>query len=498
MKSLIQQLLSEKNLTRNKVEHIKKEWAKNNNFGKIPLNSEIFISCTKSQKEKLKKILVTKPTRTISGVSVIAAMIKPAPCPGKCMYCPQGTEAPKSYTGYEPAAMRARNNKFDAYKQVKNRLSQLKDIGHNIEKNELIIMGGTLPAMDWQYQKDFVKGCFDGFNNKKSKNLLEAHKINETAKNRVIGLTIETRPDYVFPSKFLELGATRVELGVQTVYDDIFQKISRGHTSKEVISATKDLKDNAFKVLYHIMPGLPGSSFKKDVLMFKKLFSNSKYKPDMLKIYPTLVIDGTELFKQWKQGKYSPIDEEYMKKLLKKVYQIAPKWVRIMRVQRDIPARFIEAGPIKSNLREIVMKEIKTSNEIRFREAGHVYQREKIIPKQIKILTEKYKASNGNEYFLSAEDTKNNILLGFCRLRIADRPEAMIRELHVYGSVVPIGKEGQVQHTGLGKKLMEKAEEIAKKSRKKEMIVISGIGVREYYKKLGYKLKNKYMWRNLN
>ncbi len=497
MQSLIYDILKKKNISKNQLEILKKKWAKEHNKGKIPLNSEIYLNCSEKQKKILRNLLITKPTRTISGVSVIAAMIKPSECPGKCIYCPQGKEAPKSYTGYEPAAMRARLNNFDGYLQVKNRLEQLNNIGHNTEKNELIIMGGTLPAMAWSYQKEFVKACFEGFNSKRSKTLLDAQKINETAKNRVIGLTIETRPDYVFPDKFLELGATRVELGVQTVYDSIFKKIKRGHGTKEVKDATKKLKDNCFKVLYHIMPGLPGSSFEKDVRMFKKLFSDESYKPDMIKIYPTLVIKSTELFEQWKNGKYKAIDEEYMIKLLKKVYALAPKWVRIMRVQRDIPAKFIEAGPKKSNLRELVIQNLEKSNEIRFREAGHVYQRTKKTADKVDILVEEYKASGGKEYFISAEDIKNNILLGFCRLRISKRKQAMIRELHVYGEVVKLGKKGKVQHTGLGKELLKKAEEIAKKT-KKEMIIISGVGVREYYQKLGYSLKDNFMWKKLN
>ncbi|MBD3247640.1 tRNA uridine(34) 5-carboxymethylaminomethyl modification radical SAM/GNAT enzyme Elp3 [Candidatus Pacearchaeota archaeon] len=503
MKQLIKTLLKEKDLSKRKVEELKKQWAKDHNKGKIPLNSEIYLACNESEKKKLRRLLVTKPTRTISGVSVIAAMIKPSECPGKCIYCPQGYEnkefvAPKSYTGYEPAAMRARLNDFDAYKQVTNRLKQLNNIGHSTEKNELIIMGGTLPAMPWKYQVEFVKGCFDGFNGKKSKTLLEAHKINETAKNRVIGMTLETRPDYVFPEKFLELGATRVELGVQTVYDSIFKKVKRGHGTKEVKEATKALKDNCFKVLYHMMPGLPGSTFEKDVAMFKKLFSDSNYKPDMLKIYPTLVIKGTALYDWWKQGKYVAINEKYMTRLLKEVYKIAPKWVRIMRVQRDIPAKFIEAGPVKSNLREVVLKNLKKSKEIRFREAGHSYLKKGKVAENVEILVEKYNASSGAEYFISAEDVKQDILLGFCRLRISKRKEGMIRELHVYGNVEAIGKKGKdVQHRGFGRKLMERAEEIAMKKGKKEMIVISGIGVREYYRKLGYKLKGSYMFKSI-
>lgn len=510
MKTLIKQLLSKSDWTYTQINELKKQYAARNKK-KLPLNSEILEAATPEQRKKLVKFLKTKPTRTISGVSVIAIMTYPTPCPGKCIYCPQGKEAPKSYTGYEPAAMRARLNEFDPFRQVQNRLWQLDSTGHDTSKNELIIMGGTFPSLAWKEQKQFVKGAFEGFNGKRSKTLKEAQKINETAKHRVIGLTIETRPDWIFPNKFLELGATRIELGVQSIYNPILKMIKRGHNVETTIKATKELKDNCFKVLYHIMPGLPGSSFKRDVEMFKKLFDNPDFRPDMLKIYPTLVIKGTELYNMWKRGKYKPIDEEYMIKLLKEIYKICPKWVRIMRVQRDIPAQFIEAGPKKANLREIVLKTMlekqnkdkkgsSLSKEIRFREAGHSKQLRKIAPKNVEIVVEKYRASGGDEYFISAEDLEQDILVGFCRLRISHRKEAMIRELHVYGVEVAVGSksnESSIQHHGWGKKLMAKSEEIAQEQGKKEMIIISGVGVREYYRKLGYKLKGYYMWKAL-
>ncbi len=501
MKKLIKSLLNEKKLTRKKIESLKKEYAKKNKLRKIPLNSEILAACNSEEKDKLKHLLRTKPTRTISGVSVIAVMAKPAECPGSCIYCPRGSKAPQSYTGYEPAAMRAIANKYDSYSQVKNRLSQLKSVGHATDKNELIIMGGTFPALPDEYQKEFVQRAFDAFNNKKSKTLKEAHKINETAKNRVVGLTIETRPDFVYPEKFLELGATRVELGVQTTYDSILKKINRGHTVKDIVDATKKLKNSGFKVLYHIMPGLPGSSYKKDLEVFRKLFSDPNFKPDMLKIYPTLVIKNTDLYDLWMQEKFMAIDENYMLKLLFDIYKIIPKWIRIMRVQRDIPSKYIKAGPIKSNLRELVVRELIregiSSKEIRFREAGHVFQRTGKISKDLEILVEKYKASSGDEYFISMEDVKQDILLGFLRLRISRRKEALVRELHVYGEAAKIGEEADIQHRGFGRKLLARAEEVALERGKKEVLVISGIGVREYYKKLGYKLKGYYMWKKL-
>jgi len=504
MKDLIKLLLAEKTLTKQKAEDIKRRWASKHGIP-MPLSSAVLenakTASTQLEFEKLRKALVTKPTRTLSGVAVIAVAAKPALCPGKCVYCPRGADAPQSYTGYEPAIMRARANKYDPYLQVKNRLAQLQAVGHSTDKCELIIMGGTFPAQDWNYQKLFVKRCFDAFNNKDGKDLVEAHKINETAKNRAVGLTIETRPDWVFPKKFLELGCTRVELGIQSVYDSILRKVQRDHTVKNSVDATRKLKEHGFKILYQIMLGLPGSSLRKDVRMFKKLFSDSRFKPDMLKIYPTLVVKGSKLYDAWKYGEYKAIDEGYVTNVLEKVFKMCPKWVRIHRVQRDIPKEHIESGVVQSNLRQELVNKWdglgKQSREIRFREAGHVYQRRGKLPESCEILVKKYKSSGGDEYFISAEDKKQNILLGFCRLRIAVCKKAFVRELHVYGETLPIGaKKGKFQHRGIGKKLLAAAEKLAR-AKTDSIWVISGVGVREYYRKLGYVLKERYMWKRL-
>ncbi|MBT3940778.1 tRNA uridine(34) 5-carboxymethylaminomethyl modification radical SAM/GNAT enzyme Elp3 [Candidatus Woesearchaeota archaeon] len=496
MDKLIKDLLAKKDLSYVDINELKKRYA-DRHKSKLPLNSTVLEAATPDQRKMLVTFLKTKPTRTISGVSVIAIMTAPEPCPGRCIYCPQGDNAPKSYTGFEPAAMRAQLNHFDPYKQVQNRLWQLNSTGHDTSKNELIIMGGTFPSLPWDEQKEFVKCAFDGFNNKNSMSLQAAQKKNETTEHRIVGLTVETRPDWIFPEKFIELGATRVELGVQSTSDDILKSVHRGNTVGDVSRATSELKDAAFKVLYHIMPGLPGSTFDSDVQMFHTLFADERFKPDMLKIYPTLVIKGTKLYDMWKAGKYKPINESYMIGLLKEIYKISPKWVRIMRVQRDIPAPYIEAGPKKSNIRQMVLRDLKKSSEIRFREAGHAQRMRKVVPKNAEIVVEKYLASGGKEYFISAEDVKQDILLGFCRLRIGKRKEAMIRELHVYGLVTPIGKLGKIQHKGLGSQLLSRAEKLAKKAGKKEILIISGVGVREYYRKLGYQLKDGYMHKEL-
>ena len=503
MKELIKLLLAEKNLTKDKAEEIKRKWASKKGIP-MPLSSEVLkvakSSCADAEFEQIRRALVTKPTRTLSGVAVIAVAAKPAKCPGECLYCPKGKNAPKSYTGFEPAIMRARANKFDPYKQVKNRLEQLQAVGHSTDKCELIIMGGTFPAFGLPYKKRFVKRCFDAFNGQSSRGLKAAQKANETAKNRVVGLTIETRPDWVFPEQFLGLGCTRVELGIQSICDDVLEKIKRGHSIKNSVDAIRKLKEHGFKILYQVMLGLPGSSLKKDIAMFKTLFSDERFMPDMLKIYPTLVVKGSELYNMWKRGDYKPIDEAYVMKVLDAVYEMCPSWVRIHRVQRDIPSEHIEAGPIKSNLRQEINKKWdkagKQSQEIRFREAGHVRQRRGKTPENGQISVQKYKSSGGEEYFIAAEDKKQNILLGFCRLRIAVCKKAFVRELHVYGETLPLGskKSAVTQHKGWGKQLLQRAEELAKG---RELFIISGVGVREYYRKLSYVYKDGYMWKKL-
>lgn len=457
-----------------------------------------------------------RPVRTLSGVTVVAIMSHPYPCPhGRCLYCPGGPEynTPQSYIGEEPALMRAIYNRFDPYYQVRNRLQQYVEIGHKPSKVELIIMGGTFPAMPLDYQEWFVTMALEAMNRfpkekpGKHISLEEAQTRNEHAKIRCIGITFETRPDWAKEKHvdfMLKLGGTRVELGVQSIYDDVLKKVNRGHGVKEIIEATRILKDAGFKVAYHIMPGLPGSSLDRDLEMVKTIFEDPRFKPDMLKIYPTLIIEGTELYNLWKQGKYSALTDEEAVELISEMYRYIPKWVRVMRIQRDVPSQLIIAGPKKGNLRQLVERRVIEKKipckEIRFREVGLKMWKEGIEPdiKNIKLLKEEYEASEGFEIFLSIEDTVKDILIAFLRLRIpsekAHRPEvdsktAIVRELHVYGPQVPIGEEPlfEWQHKSWGRMLLSEAERIAvEKYDVKKIIIISGIGVREYYRRLGY------------
>jgi elongator complex protein 3 len=459
---------------------------------------------------------VVRPTRALSGVTIVAVMTKPFSCPhGKCLYCPGGPEfgTPQSYVGNEPALMRGLYTGFDPYEQVRLRLRQYVSMGHRPSKVEIVVMGGTFTALPRDYQLWFITNVFEAVSRfplgkpETLPSLWDAHARNEVAPIRVVGLTLETRPDWARERDadwMLYLGATKVEIGVQSLYDDVLAKINRGHTVKDSIEATRILKDSGFKVVYHIMPGLPGSDIDRDIRMCRELFENPDFRPDMLKIYPTLVIEGTGLYELWKKGLYKPLTDEDAVELIVECYRYIPKWVRVMRIQRDVPAPIIIAGPRKANLREFVEKRALekgiTINEIRFREVGRQEFFRGIKPEKINITKEVYEASQGTEVFLAAEDTQNSVLIGLLRLRIpsekAHRAEidrgrtAIVRELHVYGTQVPIGEHDDVawQHRGWGAKLLKTAEEIARYEFScTKILVLSGIGAREYYRKHGYR-----------
>jgi len=454
---------------------------------------------------------IRKPTKTLAGVTPIAVVIKPRKCPhGTCVYCPS-LNVPQSYTPKSPAIMRARMLDYNPFKQVQSRLKSFQAMNHPTDKIELIIMGGTFLAYPLKYQYDFIKACYDALNNKKSRNLEQAKKINEKAKHRCVALCIETRPDVCSDKdiqRMLKFGCTRVELGVQALSDKIYKKIKRGHKIKDVILATKRLRDSGFKIGYHIMPGIPGSNLRKDVEMFKKLFSDEKFKPDQLKIYPCQVIKGAELESWFWDKKYSPYAEQELKKLIMRFLKLTPRYCRIMRIMREIPPEYLVSGIKRIDLRKDIEQELQTKQssikEIRFREIGMRSRFQDIdkINKNLKLKITKYRASKGDEYFLEFVN-KQDILFGLCRLRIFNNGDnkqagkrenqAIIRELHVYGKSIEIGKKRKFasQHKGLGKKLLAEAEKLAKKQKIKKLKIISGVGVREYYKKLGYFLDKK-------
>ncbi|MBL7100364.1 MAG: tRNA uridine(34) 5-carboxymethylaminomethyl modification radical SAM/GNAT enzyme Elp3 [Nanoarchaeota archaeon] len=522
----------------------------------FPSIIQILYHADEKQIPKLKH-LITKPTRTISGVSVVAIMTKPIKCPhGKCTPCPGGPKSffgnvPQSYTGNEPATMRAIRNFYDSYLQVFNRLEQYILMDRVPDKIELIIMGGTFPSFPKAYQENFIKYAFKAVNDfgkmfykkdnlqfekfkkffelpgdindteregrikkrilklKKECNLVSEQKKNEKAKLRCVGLCVETRPDYCGKkeiNQMLKLGTTRVELGVQSTYDDVLKRIERGHKVEDSVKATQLLKDSFLKVGYHTLPGLPSSSPKLDVNMFRELFSNQNFMPDALKIYPCMVLRGTKLYKEWKKKKYRPITTEEAIRVIIETKKYIPKFCRVLRIQRDIPTKVTEAGVDITNLRQKIHEVMEKKNIkckcIRCREPRD----KKVDFKNVKLLRFDYEASNGKEIFLSFEDVKNDILLGFCRLRKPyksfrkeiNADSVGIRELHVYGEAIPIGNIGRIQHKGYGKKLLSEAERIAKREFKaKKILVISGIGVKGYYSKLGYKKDGLYMSKKL-
>ncbi len=484
----------------------------------VPSNSEL-IRCLKPEEQgKMLKVLKRKLVRIASGIAVIAVMAKPWPCPHKepCAYCPGGPSkgAPQSYTGHEPASMRGLQNNFDPYRQVRHRIEQLEAIGHVVDKVELIVMGGTFPAMPSDYQAHFIQRCLDAMTGRPSSCLEEAKSLAETSLIRNVGITVETRPDWAKEAnvdRMLSMGVTRVEIGVQNIYDDIYERVNRGHTLKDVVEATRILKDCGLKVVYHMMPGLPGSSLERDLEAFKRIFADPLFKPDMLKIYPCLVIEGTKLYQWWKEGNYKPYTTDEAASLVAEIKKIVPEWIRIMRVQRDIPAYLITDGVKRSNLRELALDRLKEQGMrcrcIRCREAGHRWLKDgvKPDPENVQIRTTAYEASEGTELFISAEDLANDVLVGYVRLRLpsekAYRPEisganaVLIRELRVLGPLVPVGKHlrDAYQHKGLGALLLEKAEESSIERGAEKMLVTSALGTKRYYRRFGYTYDGPYM-----
>jgi len=508
---VIRRLRSGEIATREDLLRVKTEVAKAAGVN-VPRNSEILRALAPGEREAYRHLLVKKPTRTLSGVAVVAAMTSPHPCPhGKCIYCPGGVEfgTAQSYTGREPAALRAAQHSFDPFAQVKARIEQLETIGHPTDKIDLIIMGGTFTSRPREYQEWFVRRCFDAMNGREARTLEEAHALNEVARHRCIGLTVETRPDCFREEEIylaLRLGATRVELGIQSIYDDVLRIINRGHGVEESVRATRLAKDAGLKVCYHLMPGLPGSDPERDLRMFRTVFSDERFKPDMLKIYPTLVMEGTPLYDMWVRGEYAPLEGDALIDLMVQIKRMVPPWVRIQRIQRDIPSHLITAGNRISNLRAVVQDRMRSLGHacrcIRCREVGR-RGGEDFVP-----MRRDYRASGGKEVFLSFEDPSVDSIAAFLRLRLpgesAHRPEmrnaAVVRELKVFGAEVPIGKrmEGAWQHRGMGRKLMVEAEEIARAEWGVDrLLVTSGVGVRGYYRKLGYERLGPYMAKEL-
>jgi elongator complex protein 3 len=468
--------------------------------------------------KKWEELLRTRPIRSLSGIINVSVLTKPYPCPGKCIYCPQEKGVPKSYLSGEPAVQRAQKLKYHPFSQIQERIKMLKKQGHPTDKIDLRIIGSTWSYYPKKYQSWFIKECFAAANKKRVKNLEEAKRLNEKAKNRIIGISVETRPDFITQEeikRLRRLGVTKVELGVQSIHDQVLKKNLRGHKVKETIKATRLLKDSGFKVSYQVMPNLPGSNPKKDRVMFKQLFSNPNFKPDLLKIYPCALLREAPLYRQYLKGRYRPYTKKTLINIIKEAKTKIPYYVRIERITRDISAPRIVTGPAKiSNLREVVRAEMQKESLkckcVRCREIKEKYK----PGEKFCLFSQSYSASEGKEFFFSFENKKRTKLYSLLRLRIPSyvfvknrkkgflpvlQGAAIIREVHTYGQQVPLFKKTIApQHKGLGKRLIKEAEKIScQEFGLRKIVAISGVGVRNYWRKLGYQLKNEYMVKEL-
>jgi elongator complex protein 3 len=470
---------------------------------------------------RLERILTLNSIRSQSGIATVTVITEPFPCPGRCVYCPTEVRAPKSYLPNEPAVRRALRNDYDPYRQVRNRLEALDETGHPTDKIELIIKGGTWSFYPEAYQQRFILDCLRSANEFRQEprsvsehtavqpsrsaqlpSLMEVQRLNETAAHRVVGITVETRPDHLDEAEVRRLrglGVTRVELGVQTLDESVLALIARDHGATEVRRATQLLKDAGFKVAYHLMPNLPGAT------------PDPAYRPDTMKLYPCVVIESAELHQWWREGRYVPYDDETLIELLIQLKQLIPPYVRVERVIRDIPSTSIRGGCTVTNLREQLHRRMRTRG-LRCR-CIRCRQVRDVVPETLVPIRSTYGASGGTEVFLSFEDPTDNRLASLLRLRIPSQRAtrqthwlpalegaALIRELHSYGRHVPIRerREGAIQHQGLGQRLVEEAERIARQEfGLRRMAVIAGVGAREYYRQLGYTLEDTYMVKHL-
>ncbi|MFB6218459.1 MAG: tRNA uridine(34) 5-carboxymethylaminomethyl modification radical SAM/GNAT enzyme Elp3 [Halobacteriaceae archaeon] len=517
---------------RGDVEAAKLAACREHGAARVPKNADLLDFAPEGRRGELEGVLRRKPVRTASGVTPVAIMTSPHGCPhGKCLYCPGGPDSEfssaQSYTGNEPAAARAEQNDYDPYGQVTLRLHQLRQIGHPVEKVELILMGGTMTARSADYQAWFVRRALEALNDfdpdaepapaegesfapddPEFRYLEDVKADNERAAVRNIGTTFETKPDWCDPEqidRMLRLGGTKVEVGVQTTHGQINRAMHRGHGTQASVDANRRLRDAAFKVGFHMMPGQPGMTREMCVEDFRRLFEEPEWHPDYLKIYPTLVVRGTAVYDMWRREEFEPLDNEAAADLVAELKSMVPRYTRIQRVQRDIPADFIDAGVWKSNLRQLARERMAerglTCECIRCREVGM----NDADPERVEPETIEYEAAGGTEHFLSFEDPDRDLLVGFCRLRfpgaVARRElagAALVRELHVYGSEAGIGEGGDWQHSGYGRRLMERAESRAREAGYDKLAVIAGVGARPYYReKLGYRQDGPYVSKRL-
>ncbi|KPJ71691.1 hypothetical protein AMJ50_00965 [Parcubacteria bacterium DG_74_3] len=522
---IINELIKSRANNRADLDFLKRKVAKKykipmpSNIRLLKLYHELLKEKRVKKSKKIENLLKTRPVRSLSGIVNVSVLTKPYPCPGRCLYCPLEAGIPKSYLSGEPAVERAKKMNYNPFSQVKTRIESLDNQGHPTDKIELRIIGGTWSFYPKNYQTYFIKRCFDACNREEGKTLKEVQKRNERAKHKIVGLSVETRPDFITKTeikRMRKLGITRVELGVQSTYDDVLKLNIRGHGVQETILATKLLKDTGFKICYQMMLNLLGSNLKKDKKMFEELFRKPDFRPDLLKIYPCALLKEAPLYRFWKRGKYRPYTKKRLINLIKEVKKKIPYYVRIQRIARDIPSpRIIAGGSKLLNVRQVIARKIKSEGWrcrcIRCREIREDYN-----PKEkLKLFRQDYRASGGREIFLSFENKNRSKLYSLLRLRVSsqcneERPRyiipvlegaAIIREVHTYGQLVPVAERKKLapQHQGLGKKLIREAEKIIKKEwGLNKITVIAAVGTRDYFRKLGYRLKDEYMIKSLS
>jgi len=515
---LAESVLSGEITSRPSLEKAKKRIASEYSLNRYISNSEILMAIPEGKRSPFQELLRVHPRRSASGIVVVTAFSAPFSCPhGTCVFCPGGPRegTPQSYMPDSPGMRTALAAEFDPFKQVQRSLAKYVANGHQTGKVETIIEGGTFIAVPRDYQQKFVKGVYDGLNGNVSESLEAAQHANESAASRCVGLTLESKPDWCRPEDvdlMLSYGITRLEIGVQSLHDSTLNLSNRGHTVADVAESFRVARDAGLKVTAHMMPGLPGSSPEEDLADLRRLFDDESFRPDMMKVYPTLVVAGTTLERQLRSGRYAPYDVDFVVELLSEMKRYVPRWHRIMRIQREIPAHEIIAGVKNGNLRELILARARQKGIscqcIRCREVALGDPSEMEAGDELVISRESYGASGGTEHFLAFEYHRSKRIAGFLRMRIpsdsAHREEmkdsAAVRELRVYGRAVGIGgrQSNAWQHTGLGKRLLAEAERIAKEEfDMPRLLVTSAVGTRNYYGRLGYERSGPYMAKSL-
>ena len=449
--------------------------------------------------------LRVKPTRTISGLAPVAVMTEPFPCPGKCIFCPAVERMPKSYLPDEPGAMRAADHEFDPHAQTASRVAAMANLGHSVDKVELLILGGTWSSYPEAYQEWFIRRCLDALNGVEASTLEEAQRLNENSSHRNVGLVVETRPDTITAEEVRRLrwlGVTKVQLGVQSLDDDILARNRRGHTVTDTRQAMCLLRLAGFKIVVHWMPNLLGATPEGDVEDFRRLWDDPALRPDELKIYPTALLPDTELYEYWQWGEYEPYDEETLVALLARCKTLIPPYCRVNRVMRDIPAPNIVAGVTKSNLRQVVKRRMAQDGLACRCIRCHEVRGRAVDSDALRLERLDYETDCTRECFLSAV-TPEGRLAGFLRLSLpwAAPPIAelsgcaVVREVHVYGPALELGarREGTAQHAGLGTHMLDEARRIARQEGFSRLAVIAAVGTRPYYRERGFERGELYM-----